>query len=258
MPSSQQLLSLIQHATRIMLESGGETYRVEDVANRFSAALPGAHVECVVMPTGVFCTLNLPDQPPQTLIFRVKSRGINLEAIAEVNQVSRSFVKGSITACEALCALEAIGAKPPMPLWASTLAVGLASACITPLIGGGAADFILCLLIAFTMHLCMQPIRTAIPLGFLHNMIGGAMAALMTLAGVHLLHMGSVMTIIVGAIMPLLPGLASINALRDALRGDLVSGVARGLEVALIASCIATGVGSMLALWRALGGGFSI
>ena len=56
--------------------------------------------------------------------------------------------------------------------------------------------------------------------------------------------------IIIGAIMPLLPGLAITNAIRDTVNGDLVSGVARAAEALLKAVAIAAGVGAVLALCR--------
>lgn len=54
-------------------------------------------------------------------------------------------------------------------------------------------------------------------------------------------------SIIIGGIMTLLPGLAMVNAIRDTLYGDIVSGTARGVEALLSAVAIAAGVGLTLA-----------
>ena len=61
--------------------------------------------------------------------------------------------------------------------------------------------------------------------------------------------------IIIGAIMPLLPGLAMTNAIRDTMRGDLVSGVARGAEALLVAVALGTGAGLVLKAAMLLRGG---
>ncbi|RGS77256.1 hypothetical protein DWX73_10775 [Coprococcus sp. AF21-14LB] len=54
--------------------------------------------------------------------------------------------------------------------------------------------------------------------------------------------------VIIGAIMPLVPGVAITNAVRDTLQGDYVSGCARILEAFLKAAAIAIGVGAAMAL----------
>jgi len=46
--------------------------------------------------------------------------------------------------------------------------------------------------------------------------------------------------------MPLLPGLAMTNAIRDTIRGDLISGIARGAEALLVASSLAAGAGVII------------
>ena len=61
----------------------------------------------------------------------------------------------------------------------------------------------------------------------------------------------------VGAVLPLLPGLAMTVAIRDTMRGDLVSGVARIAEALLVAACVAVGVGAVLGLWLKIGGTLS-
>ena len=53
--------------------------------------------------------------------------------------------------------------------------------------------------------------------------------------------------VIIGAIMPLVPGVAITNAVRDTLQGDYVSGCARILEAFLKAAAIAIGVGAAMA-----------
>ena len=49
--------------------------------------------------------------------------------------------------------------------------------------------------------------------------------------------------VIISSIMPLVPGVAITNAVRDSLQGDYISGCARILEAFLIAGAIAIGVG---------------
>lgn len=54
--------------------------------------------------------------------------------------------------------------------------------------------------------------------------------------------------------MPLVPGVAITNAIRDTLQGDYLSGGARVLEAFLKAASIALGVGIGMALFGAVAG----
>ncbi|MFR1851866.1 MAG: threonine/serine exporter family protein [Clostridium sp.] len=60
--------------------------------------------------------------------------------------------------------------------------------------------------------------------------------------------------LIVGSIMPLLPGVAFVKGLRDLISGDLVSGMSRVSEAFLTAGAIAVGVGVVLDFWIKIGG----
>jgi len=54
--------------------------------------------------------------------------------------------------------------------------------------------------------------------------------------------------IVVGGIIPLVPGVAITNAIRDVIAGDLLSGLSRGLEAALTSVAISMGVVIILAV----------
>lgn len=52
--------------------------------------------------------------------------------------------------------------------------------------------------------------------------------------------------IIIGSVMPLVPGVPITNSVRDVLAGHLLSGLARGTEALLSASAIALGIAMVL------------
>jgi len=54
--------------------------------------------------------------------------------------------------------------------------------------------------------------------------------------------------IIVGALLPLYPGVTLTNAVRDFISGDLLSGTLRMVEGLLIAAALANGVGAALSI----------
>ena len=55
--------------------------------------------------------------------------------------------------------------------------------------------------------------------------------------------------------MPLVPGVAITNGLRDFISGDLIAGTSKVAEAILIAVSIAVGVGTVLKLASFLWGG---
>ena len=79
--------------------------------------------------------------------------------------------------------------------------------------------------------------------------------AAIAMAATQIFSMGNFELIISGAIMPLLPGLAMTNAIRDSMQGDLVSGVARATEALIVAASLAVGVIIVLKAWLLMGGG---
>ncbi|WP_025697617.1 threonine/serine exporter family protein, partial [Paenibacillus forsythiae] len=52
--------------------------------------------------------------------------------------------------------------------------------------------------------------------------------------------------IIIGSVMPLVPGLLITNAVRDLMAGHLISGLSKGAEAFLTAFAIGTGIGLVL------------
>ena len=96
----------------------------------------------------------------------------------------------------------------------------------------------------------LEALRCMGPQPLWQSLLAGALSSVIALGSVKIFGMGNQTAIITGAIMPLLPGLAITNAIRDTVNGDLVSGVARTAEALLKAVAIAAGVGVVIALWR--------
>ena len=63
---------------------------------------------------------------------------------------------------------------------------------------------------------------------------------------------------ITGAIMPVVTGVASVNAIREIADSDFLSGTVRMIDALLVFVYIAIGVGSALALYNRIIGGILI
>lgn len=259
-------------AGEIMLRSGAETYRVEDTIKHIldtagGAGAPGTGIggsesagavrtESLVMLTGIIVTIERPGQEAITVMRRVHDRGTNMHRIVEVNEISRKYCAGDLSAEETWERLENIKGRQ-YTVWMYNVATVLVPAGFAPLFGGGLREIFAAGAVGILLAVIMTIGKRMRISSFILNMIcaGGVAAAAMVLkAWYPILNMD---TVIISGIMPLVPGVAITNAIRDTLRGDYISGEARALEAFVTAAAVASGAGvgiaAMNVLWR--GGG---
>ena len=129
-----------------------------------------------------------------------------------------------------------------------------ATALFTLVYGGGLFDCAVALVCGAAVQLMAASFSRINIFPFAISLIGSIFIAALTVATVTLTGMGNIDKIIVGAIIPLLPGLAMTNAIRDIIMGDLVSGSARITEALLSAAGIAVGVGLVFGVFVGFGG----
>lgn len=236
-------------ASQIILECGGETYRAEETVERMCRGLKVPQVDALALPTGMMLTLTLEDDSSLSRIVRVHNRTIDLTRIDECNCVSRQVAAGKLSAREALDKLREIHRPRPERRWLLIGASALSAAGFTVMLGGLWIDFFVSFFCGAAVQFVLPPLGKRRVPALLSGLIAGALTTLLALMGSLLLTGVHVESIISGAIMPLLPGLATTNGIRDTLRGDLVSGGARIVEALLCAIMLAAGIGLMLSMW---------
>ncbi len=254
----KDIIKLVTLAGQIMLENGAETYRVEDTMERICMANQIKNINTFVTPTGIFVSIETQDEVHHTTIKRVKHRITNLWKISEVNRISRDFVNNQISIPQALTDLDEINRKLLPTKLQVILAAGCSAGFFGLLLGGSIWDGIIAALCGAIIKSIDVFSKFSQNISILMiNLIGGAISSTIAILAATILNLDSIYGIIIGAIMPFLPGIAITNAIRDIIYGDLVSGTARGIEATLIATSIATGVGIVLKVWIIfLGGAF--
>lgn len=235
-------MEALQLAARIILENGGETFRVEDTVERMGRAFGLKRVDVFAVPSGVFISITDEEENTQTEVNRLRLRGTNLEKVDQANRVSRQVAAGDLTPKEALLGLRKISAaKDTAPAWWLPLAVGASSAGFAVMFGGGPVEF----LEAFFLGGLVQALTSL--LGRLDmnqvmaSLLGSCLCTLIPLFFHEWTGLGTVDVVVAGALMPLLPGLAMTNAVQDTMRGDMMSGVAHCARAILIAALVAGG-----------------
>lgn len=262
--SRKKILVVALYAGEIMLKNGAETYRVEDTIIRLCKSRDLSYVEAYVTPTGIFMSIDSKGESSDevvTYVKRIRSRGINLNKVAEVNSFSRQFVETDLPLNEALSMLKTIDVSRPYSKHVKALlGSGLSGGLFTLLFGGNffafLAAFLISIIVSYTLHY-LDNVKFP---PFLSNAIGGAIltsiAVLLSYITPFVNVSLDVDKVITGAIMTLVPGVAITNAFRDSIAGDLVSGLARAAEAVMVATSIAFGVGFVLELWFVILGGY--
>jgi len=242
-------------AGEIMLAAGAETMRVEETMVRMMESRGLAEIEAFCTTTGIFACATGADDEVVTVIKRVKVRDNNLEKVAKVNDVSRCFVERRLDEKAAMEQLSAIRELLPYPNLVRIIGAAVASLCFAYMFGGNWMDAINTLITATLMQIPVIYMERRRVVPALVTIAGGVFGTMFALTFLNLGVGENVEFIITGAIMPLVPGVALTNAIRDILDGNMLAGAARTLEALLTAVAIAAGVGVVLTSWMAVFGG---
>lgn len=248
-----KLLKVLKLSAQIIIENGGETYRAEETIKYICKTLNIKEIEPIATPTGLYFTISVDGEENNTIVRRIRKRTINLQKINEVNNISRDLTSGQISLNEALMQLEYIYGNNKTQYKYSLLFGGISSAFFSLLFGGGLFDFTVALLAGIIITILSKKFEELQSYQFFSSIIAGAFLSFVAISSTHLSGMGNYNYIIVGGFMPLLPGLAMTNAIRDTIRGDLLSGIARATEALLVASSLAAGAGAIIYTAYALG-----
>lgn len=240
-------------AGEIMLESGAETYRVEDTISHFLKKANLMHTHVFVITTGIIATLSDPAIDAITVVRRINRRSTNLNKIYRVNEVSRKFYEEEMTLQEAFHKLKEIREERVYSPFAKNIGIVLTSAFFTLLLGGSFLDCVLSALVGMILAAGLSLGRR---IGFQGFLLDGLNSCVVVISVFLFAWIAPFWInrdlIIIGGIMPMVPGVAITNAIRDTLQGDYVSGGARVLEACMEAAAIAFGACVGMALFRGM------
>ena len=125
----------------------------------------------------------------------------------------------------------------------------LAAASFAVFFGGTLLDALAAVPIAALIYFMQTYIRVKGASRLFFTALESAVAGLIALVFVHIGFGNNSDMIMIGDIMVLIPGLQLINAVREMLHGDLMSGLLRLLESVILAVAIAGGFALPIFLW---------
>ncbi|WP_455539865.1 threonine/serine ThrE exporter family protein [Terrisporobacter sp.] len=237
-----------------MLINGAETSRVEDSVLRVCKSRGFKHVNVFTTPTCVIIS----DEKFDGLTFMktISRRTINLTKIDKLNNISREFVQNEdIDALEAIGKLREVDAVKGYNQFVYFAGTAMASASFAYLIGGTSLlDFMLTLVIASIGVIIYNKTIKLNQIPFFATLISSFSIAILGNLLVKYNIIKDSTSLIVGSIMPLLPGVSFTKGLRDLISGNLIAGASRIFEAALILVSLAVGVGVVIDLTVRFGG----
>lgn len=240
----------------IMLIGGAETYRVEDTMTRILKISGLEKTETFVTPTGIFLTLGDSSIDAISLLKRVENRITNMSNIYEANNISRKLCSGDISLEEAYERLKRIKISKQYSDRTYNICTIAASLFFSVLLG---ADWLNCLIAGVNGSLIVLVVTITRKLKinmFIKNLVSSILIAINSMFFLHVLNLPLQMdTLIGGSVMPLLPGVAITNAIRDTLQGDYLSGGGRAIEAFVSAASTASGIGIGIAFFSFVVGG---
>lgn len=232
--------------------SGAETFRVEESISRVLESY-GIQAEVFAIPNCLHVSIETVEGKPMTRMRRIGHHGNDLDAVEKYNNVSRRICNDCPAPEVAIqWVKETEKTLRQYPFLFHIFGNVLIAFSFSILFGGSFLDSIfagLCGIAVgfvnrFTDRMKVNPFFSIISASFV-------LASIAYIAGIlQIIHNAD--TVIIGAIMILVPGLLFTNALRDIIYGDTNSGTNRIVQVFLIAAAIALGTGAALKLTNTL------
>ncbi len=238
-----KVLEVAVYAGRIILENGGETYRVEDTVCKICEAFD-FHAECFATITGIVTSIKAKNDIPLSLTERISSRTTNLDKIHRVNGLARNAKNYSPD--ELMLLLQRIDKTKAYPDHVMLIASCLGAAGFTGMFEGSSNDIIGAFVIGGAIYALKNILGKLEVNPYITFSTGGALVSLLAIIFYKLNLIDSIDITTIGSIMLLVPGLAITNAIRDIIAGDIVAGMARGAEALIIAACLALGSGIII------------
>lgn len=217
---------------------------------RIGYSLGMTKVEAFATQTGLIVTLANSHGESTTQVRRIKNRGISLNKVAQVNDISRQIAAGRLAIDQAHDELKAVSRAPiGYPTWVHLLSAGVGSGCFAYILGSNFREFLLAVVAGVLIHGCRLKAGTWGISRLFPSFLGGLIAAGVGVLGNLFLTGVRADQVIIGAIMTLVPGLAITHGVRDVIHEDLLSGLSRGAEAALTSVSVAVGVSLVLGIW---------
>lgn len=252
---SKKILNLAVSTGEVLLKNGGEIYRVQETVGRILESYGIGDYNVFVVTNGIFATVHEQQEDASSMVRYVTIGDADLQKVADINQLSREICAGTCSIEQAYERLEECKNSKKPARWACILACGMGSASFCYLFGGRPYDSFISFFLGILLEIFLFTASKHHASKFILNIMG---SAIITAGSLILYVAGSGIwfdNVIIGGIVPLLPGVSLTMAIRDLFGGDYLSGSIRLIDALLTAMCIAIGVGAAIKVFQFITGG---
>lgn len=251
-----QIYDVAMEAGRILLQNGAEISRVEETMERICKHYGADTMDSFVLSNGIFITGGYGTGNAYARVGHIPVSGASLDKVVAVNQLSREVEEGKYEQVEMVKEkLDEISSMSTNKNWQRILASGIGSGFFCVLAGGSFPDCLSAFIAGIVLYLYVIFISEKYLSKILGNIFGGAIIVAVCVLCFQLNIGNHLENIISGAIMPMVPGVAFANGIRDIANGDYIAGSVRLLDAILRFLCIAIGVGAAFSVYHSFAGG---
>ena len=237
-----------------LLRNGAEIYRVEDSIARVLKAYEVDNYNVYVLANGIFVSIKDEDGDSLSEVRHVPLESTHLGKIVGINQLVRDIGKAKYNIDEARQQLDKCKAIPETSLLKGLLFCAIGIGAFTYIFGGTLIDVLFGVMIGVVEQLCVGLFSRFKINKFITIIFGSMTVALLSTLLVQVGVLTSNNMVVIGGIMPLLPGVAFTTSIRELYNKNYVSGLIKLADTLLSTMCIAIGIYIPIVLTHYLGG----
>lgn len=234
--TNDNVLEVASLAGHIILENGAEISRVEDVMERIAATYDADSSHFFVLSNGIFTT-----HRGYAHVEHIPFHGTQLDKVVEVCALAHDVEDKRYTIEECAALLRRIRRMPGHPAWEQVAGSAFGSGAFCAIFGGSVADCIISFFCGMVLWLYIVTVGARYLSKITSNIVGGMLVSILCIL-CHHLGIGHLGNIIIGAIIPLIPGVPFTNGIRDLADEDYIAGATRLMDAMMVFLCIAMGV----------------
>lgn len=234
--NKDDVLEVASLAGHIMLENGAEIARVEEVMQRIASKYGADAGSFFVLSNGIFTT-----GKSYANVEYIPFHGTQLNKVVAVSQLSHRVEMGECTLEECRDKLTAIRNMPNHSYVEQIMGAAFGSAGFCAIFGGSVIDCCISFICGIFLWLFVLLISSTFTSKFTANIVGSMLVTAICIFFYHC-GIGNLGNVIIGSIIPLIPGVPFTNGIRDLAGEDYIAGATRLMDALMVFLCIALGV----------------
>ncbi len=235
----QKVFNICCDIGEMLLQNGAETFRVEETVERVGISA-GIIIICNSTLTAI--TISIRDSG-KTILLKPDLKGYNLKKIDQLNTLSRNFENKVLSIDELYQEVNNVKtSNEKFSIQLRILSAGLVGMAPMFVFKAYWTDLIISFFLGIIGYLIYNKLNNFESIPYLGEVFGGFSVSAISILLVKLGLGNNEHYIIISAIMPLVPGVAITNSLRELIENDIISGVARLVSAFLVAGAIGFGI----------------